>query len=1370
MGSPLQVLRAWNDIAEYGGLLDSVRRGFTEVELSGVPPPAAVALGLSLREDLGRPLVLLAPDPSAAQSLAEAAQAWLGPDGPVFAFPAREFLPYAVVAQSPEIHAPRLRTLAELVRRAPGAAPAILVLPVAALRRQLPPPEVFAGAIVGIDAGQRAEPGGLAERLVRAGYRRESVVEGPGTFAVRGGILDVFTLVSDDPWRIEFDDDRVASIRSFSAETQRSAETVQRILLPPAREVPAPEGRELEAALQRVRRSLADMEGRLGDGGGEGAEEARGRLADQVGADLEALAAGQGSAGLWENYLPFAWEPASVLRYAASGGGRAPVCLFVDAGLGAEAVLELSRQDEARLAAFLGDGRILPEQSAAFALPRDWRSDFRGPVLYSSALGRTAAGQVAPERVTIPARTAPPFAGQWTLVLDEVRRWARSGYRVLCWVGTEERAGAIAREFRDAGLVATQGWENTPRPGQVATVVGHLPGGFEVPGLALAVLTEQELFGRRPRTARVRRAAPGARLQSYEDLQVGDYVVHATHGIGQYLGTAALKVQGKQRDYLVLRYEGTDRLYVPTEQVGLVSKYVGGESRQPRVSRLGGGDWNRAKQRVKESVRAMAEELIALYAARQTLRGHAFPPDTPWQAEFEAAFPFDETPDQLTAIREIKADMERPVPMDRLLCGDVGYGKTEVAMRAAFKAVMDGRQVAVLVPTTILAEQHHLTFTERFRGFPLTIRMLSRFRSKREQDETVTGLRRGTVDIVIGTHRLLGDDVGFKNLGLLVVDEEHRFGVAHKERLKQLRQTVDVLAMTATPIPRTLHMAMAGLRDMSAITTPPENRYPVETVVVEWSPALVREAVSREVARRGQVYYLHNRVQSITEALERLRDLAPGADVVVAHGQMPEDELEAVMTRFWRGEHQVLLSTTIIESGLDIPNANTLVVEDADKLGLAQLYQIRGRVGRSSRVAYAYFTYRRERALTEVAERRLQAIREFTELGSGFKIALRDLEIRGAGNILGPEQHGFVAAVGFDLYAQLLEDAVRDLRGEREAPLTRTTVELRVDAFIADEYIAEPRVKLEFYKKIHSAATPAEVDGVDEELRDRFGPYPAGVGNLLRLARVRVLAQSVGLLGVVQEGRTVTLSFPNYATGLLSGLNDLPARMSRRLRLLASPKPVATLALDALDDATVLGSVDACLQALAAHPEVRAWRRSMAAQGDGAEGPAVAASDAARADGEVVARVARAAAGAPLPPEGRAGRAAGPSAPVGAKATHDRSDGRGAESSPAGRPTGGGAWSEGWAAGDADRLARLHGLRRVAGIAPGAAPEARGARRAGPDGPDPLAEGSPVSRAGGGRASGAPRRSGPLRPQAPRGLVLPGPERARDAPRRGGGT
>ncbi|HVB10084.1 MAG TPA: transcription-repair coupling factor [Bacillota bacterium] len=1171
----------WPDLPEYRGLTDGLKKGTRETLVHGLPTPAAVALLATLASDTGRPLCVLTPDWAQAESYADQLTAWLGQDR-VACLPPRDVLPYAMVAQSTDLAARRVTALRRAMGREQEGGSPVLVLPVASMRRLLAPPDVFAAACLDLREGGRLTPREMASALARAGYEPLPLVEGPGVFALRGGIVDVFPLGDDLPLRVEFFDDQIESMRRFDPSSQRSREACPRALVLPAREVPAPEEPQLAEAIARIASAGEQAGGRL-------VGEARQRLQDMILDDLAGLQAGT-AAGRWETYLPFAYAPAHPLTYMPE---RTLVAICEPART-AEAARDYERAEADRLIGFLQDGRMLPEQVEAFAFPPDWLLWMRQrQILYVQGLGQAIPGADPQDVLAVSAREVPSFRGQWEMAAEELRRWRDQRYHILCTAGNAARATRLAEEVGAAGVTAAVDAE--PAPGRATVGVAPLMAGFEFPGLRLVVLTEADLFGRRTRpTRRAPATQPaGSRLLSYEDLQVGDYVVHVQHGIGQYLGTKTLTVQGAQRDYLMIRYEGADRLYVPTDQIDLIQKYIGGEGREVRVGRLGGDAWLKAKARVKESVRAMAEELIELYAAREGTPGHAFPPDTPWQLEFEDAFPFEETPDQLQATAEIKADMERARPMERLLCGDVGYGKTEVAMRAAFKCVMDGRQVAVLVPTTILAEQHFLTFTERMRGFPVTVQMLSRFRDRKEQEATVTGLRRGAVDIVIGTHRLLQSDIDFSKLGLLVVDEEHRFGVADKERIKRMRQGVDSLSMTATPIPRTLHMAMAGVRDMSVIETPPENRFPVETYVLELSDALCADALQRELRRKGQVFYLHNRVQTIARALERLRGLAPGARVAVAHGQMAEDELERVMVEFWHGAYDVLVCTTIMESGLDVPNANTLIVEDADRLGLAQLYQIRGRVGRSDRLAYAYFTYRREKALSEIAEKRLLAIKEFTELGSGFKIALRDLELRGAGNILGAEQHGFVAAVGFDLYAQMLEESVRELRGERTVPTTRTSVEIRVDAYLPDSYIPDARVKLDFYKKVNAAATLQDVAAAQTEIRDRYGPYPPEVEHLLRLARIRIAGQELSVLSIAHEGDSVLVTFPGYMADLIGQLDDLTRRFGRRIASQRRPRPALTLRLSARDDTTVLGEIDGLLADLGSAPAIQRWRRML---------------------------------------------------------------------------------------------------------------------------------------------------------------------------------
>ncbi|MDD4169641.1 MAG: transcription-repair coupling factor, partial [Desulfotomaculaceae bacterium] len=683
------------------------------------------------------------------------------------------------------------------------------------------------------------------------------------------------------------------------------------------------------------------------------------------------------------------------------------------------------------------------------------------------------------------------------------------GYAIVLLVSGHQRQQQLLSDLIDCKIDAfyTGSLEGHVRAGNVAIAAGNLEGGFEFPFCRLVVLTEFDIYGQRKKLRRERKRYE--RLTPFVDMKVGDHIVHVNYGIGRYLGVVPLTIGGIQKEYLLVKYAGEDKLYVPVDQVGLIQKYLGSEGESPRLSRLGGGEWTRVKSRVKEAVREMAQDLLALYAARETVQGYAFGPDTVWQKEFEEAFPYEETPDQTRAVEDIKADMERSRPMDRLLCGDVGYGKTEVAMRAAFKAVMEGKQVAILVPTTILAQQHYNTFQQRLARYPVNVDVLSRFRTAREQRQVKLGLELGSIDIVIGTHRLVQEDVRFKDLGLLVIDEEQRFGVAHKERLKYISKNVDVLTLSATPIPRTLHMSLVGLRDTSILETPPKDRYPIQTYVMDEDPVLFREAIRRELGRGGQVFFVYNRVLDMERTAMWLQELVPEASIAIAHGQMKEDDLEQVMLDFLNGKFGVLVCTTIIENGLDISNVNTLLVKEANMMGLSQLYQLKGRVGRSNRLAYAYFTFRKDRVLGEAAEKRLAAIREFTELGSGFKIAMRDLEIRGAGNILGAEQHGHITAVGFDLYCRLLEEAVREAKGEELSQFNDTTIELPIEAYIPDDYISDTNQKVELYKRIAGLAASSALPDLEEELVDRFGDLHEAVQNLLAVAKVKLMAGSL---------------------------------------------------------------------------------------------------------------------------------------------------------------------------------------------------------------------------------------------------------------------
>jgi transcription-repair coupling factor (superfamily II helicase) len=770
---------------------------------------------------------------------------------------------------------------------------------------------------------------------------------------------------------------------------------------------------------------------------------------------------------------------------------------------------------------FLEKGVILPKEQEMLIGTTELEEILWSKKPWSlSLLAKTPKGLPAAHTLTLPYKTPPNFQGKFEMFSSEVSLWLKEHRVVFLAVSVKEKARRLKEILREQGItsnIVEEGKAAPINPGTVKIGVIDLESGLEWVPSKLIILTETEIYGRQKKKIQARFQQEGSKINSFTDLKVGDYVVHINHGIGRYMGIETLEIAGGHRDYLRIEYAGEDRLFVPTDQVNLIQKFIGVEEAPPKVNKLGGSDWQKVKTRVKESLRDMADGLLQLYAQREVTPGIVFSPDTVWQLEFEEAFFFEETPDQLRAINEIKTDMERPKPMDRLLCGDVGYGKTEVAMRAAFKAIMDGKQVGVLVPTTILAQQHFLTFRERFAGFPVNIKVISRFQTAKEQNTVIDGLLTGEVDLVIGTHRLISSDIHFKDLGLLIVDEEQRFGVAHKEKLKELRKNVDVLTLTATPIPRTLHMSLAGIRDISIIETAPQGRYPIRTHVLEYNEEVIREAIQREMDRQGQVYFVYNRVETIEKMASYLQSLLPKARISIAHGQMDEDQLERVMLDFYDNQSDVLVCTTIIETGLDIPNVNTLIVHDAERFGLAQLYQLRGRVGRSNRIAHAYFCYRKDKVLTETAEKRLSAIREFTELGSGFKIAMRDLEIRGAGNLLGPEQHGQIAAVGFELYCRLLDEAIREKKGEITPEPPEPVIEIPVDAYIPAQYIPDSKQKVEIYKKIAGASTLEAVELVNDEILDRFGNPLPPVANLIDISRIKALAKEIGFASIAKE-------------------------------------------------------------------------------------------------------------------------------------------------------------------------------------------------------------------------------------------------------------
>ncbi|WP_312423302.1 transcription-repair coupling factor [Anaerospora hongkongensis] len=781
-------------------------------------------------------------------------------------------------------------------------------------------------------------------------------------------------------------------------------------------------------------------------------------------------------------------------------------------------------------------------------------------VLYFSLLLQKTPYTEPAEVISITAKGIAPFHRQMELVVDELKSWHDHHFATVIMMSSQERAQTLQQNLIQQGISATVSEKlDTIIPGMTVLTVRTLSGGFELPQAKLVVITEKDIFGRQKKRMR-QRVAKDQQITYFRDLNVGDYVVHVSHGIGKYVGVETLEVAGIHKDYLHIRYAGEDKLYVPTDQVNLLQKYIGAEGDVPRLHKMGGTEWIKAKTKAKAAVADLAKELIALYAERQVLPGYAFEQDTPWQREFEEAFPFEETPDQLTAIGQIKKDMEQARPMDRLLCGDVGFGKTEVAIRAAFKAVMGGKQVAVLVPTTVLAQQHYQTFSSRFNGFGPAVDVVSRFRSTKEQKATLSKVAMGQCDVLIGTHRLLNQDVTFKDLGLLIVDEEQRFGVAQKEKLKRWRTNIDVLTLSATPIPRTLHMSLVGARDMSIIETPPEDRFPVQTYVVEYSEAIIRDAIRREMKRGGQIYFVYNRVQSIDKISARLSEMLPDARIGVAHGQMPDELLEQVMLDFYEGHYDILVCTSLIENGLDVANANTMIVYDADHFGLSQLYQMRGRVGRSHRLAFAYFTYRRDKVLTEVAEKRLHAIKEFTELGAGFKIAMRDLEIRGAGNILGAQQSGHIVSVGFEMYCRLLDEAIHETRtGEAYVPQPEPILEFNIDAYLSGEYITDAMQKIEIYQRIAAVRTEEHVADLTDELIDRFGEPPEPVLNLLAVARIKNFARLLGMRTVLERSDYVEVQFADNPAVDGQRVMELPLLYAGRVSVLPGPPPALRL-------------------------------------------------------------------------------------------------------------------------------------------------------------------------------------------------------------------
>ncbi len=1029
----------------------------------------------------------------------------------------------------------RLEALSALSRGA-----RILVTGAEGLMQRMGRPEPFRQACFTLKPGDRIGLSTLSARLTRMGYERVSMVEGKGQFALRGAILDLYVPAGNEGVRIEFFDDEVDSLRTFDCISQRSQERLEEIRVTPASETMLnPE--EFAAAAARMREAVREAAGTVREESAlmeglpplpEEPEETEAFFDEKIApkareeawreresgeldrrrsrlmADADLVEAGQPFRRMRSWVTVLSDDTADVTEWLCPD-----VILLWEPDRIRTRIGERLQGFAEDLNSAVSRGEAVPQQES---LMRSWEEVKdrleKSPLILATELLQGLGGIVPSETVNPGASGLPGYQGQIRQLKNDLAAWREKGYRVLLLSGGEARGRRLAENLTELDeKVRFAETAEEGMPGEVPVILPlTLSRGFLIPSAGLVLVSDADIWGEGYRKSRVKKRA-GERISTFTELKVGDYVVHEDHGVGIYRGITRLQSEGTWRDYLLIQYNGNDKLYVPVEQLDRVQRYIGNPAQAPKLNSLGGGEWARQKGKVKEGLKSLAFDLKQLYAERTRRTGYAFSPATPWQREFEDEFPWELTPDQRESVREIEADMESDRNMDRLLCGDVGYGKTEVSLRAAFKAVVDGKQVALLAPTTILVQQHYNTILKRFRNTGARVDYLSRFRTPKEQKQVLADLAAGKIDILVGTHRLLAKDVRFRDLGLLIVDEEQRFGVAHKEAIKNLKRQVDVLTLSATPIPRTLHMSMTGIRDMSVLETPPEERIPVQTLVIEYSDAVVRDAILREMSRGGQVYFLYNRVRSIESFYTRLRALVPEARIGVAHGQMKEHALEDVMMDFYAGSYDVLLCTTIIESGLDVPSANTLIVYDAERFGLSQLYQLRGRVGRSSRQAYAYFTVRTDRILSETAQQRLEAIREFTEFGAGFRIAMRDLEIRGAGNILGPEQHGHLETVGYDMYCKLMEETLQEVGGGTPLRELETRVDLRVDAFLPGDYISDEKQRMEMYKRIASITGDADRAEVLDEMIDRYGDVPAVVETLLDVSQLRGMSNRLGI-------------------------------------------------------------------------------------------------------------------------------------------------------------------------------------------------------------------------------------------------------------------
>ncbi|WP_436513327.1 transcription-repair coupling factor [Clostridium thermobutyricum] len=1064
----------------------------------------------SIYEEDDRPLVVIAHSDMEAKNIYEDLSFY---SLDVYYFPVREVVFYNIDAISGDLRWARLKVIKEIL----NTKKKIIVTSIEAFASNYTPREYYKNHIIKLKVEKEVDFKEISRILVESGYERVEMVEGKGEFALRGGILDVFPIDEEYPYRIELFGDEIDSIRRFNVESQRSIDKVKKLEIFPAKEIII-DNNIVKESSEKIRKELVESVNKISD------IDLKSKLSSTINRNIEGLENLLGFETM-DSYLPFFYDKMeSFFDYLKNYR-----FILDDTERSIGKLNSTYIEFRENFTMFLEKGNILPSQAKLLIDEEKVIEKLEASEIITMDIFAKTREYLKPHSlVNLKQITLHNYQGQLEILIEEIKAKKELGYKTLILSGTRTRGERLVDVLRDREIESVYKDEvDNIQFGEVVITFGNLLKGFEYPEQKICVISDKEVFGeaKRKLKKKPKNKKGVAKITSFTELKIGDYVVHVNHGVGVYKGIKQIDVGGIKRDYLDIVYQKGDKLYIPVDQLDLVQKYIGGEGKVPKVNKLGGAEWQKAKLKARKSINEIAQDLVKLYAERSTVKGYKYSKDTEWQRQFEDEFPHEETPDQLTSLAEIKEDMESSKVMDRLLCGDVGYGKTEVAVRAAFKAIMDNKQVAFLVPTTILAEQHYKNLKKRFSDFPVKIDMISRFRTAKQQKATIQAAKEGNVDILIGTHKLVAKNIQFKDLGLLIIDEEQRFGVKQKEKIKSLKKNIDVLTLSATPIPRTLHMSLTGARDISVIETPPEERYPIQTYVIEQNDQLVRDAIIREMNRGGQVFFVYNRVENIEKMAAYIKDLVPEARVTFAHGRMTERQLETEMMNFVDNQFDVLVCTTIIETGIDMPNVNTIIVWDADKMGLSQLYQLRGRVGRTNKIAYAYLLYTKDKVLTEVAEKRLKALKDFTELGSGFKIAMRDLEIRGAGNMMGSSQHGHMATIGYDLYCRMLEDTIKLIKGEISKEPVETTVDIKVDAFIPSGYIEDENLKIEVYKKIAAIESIDDYMEIKDELEDRYSEIPDSVYNLMDIAYIKSKAKLLGVEEIKETPKGIIFKF-----------------------------------------------------------------------------------------------------------------------------------------------------------------------------------------------------------------------------------------------------